>query len=218
MGPTVDSAVLELVTAKLVFWDFDGVIKDSVEVKTAAFEELFLPYGVDVAARVRAHHEAHGGVSRFQKIPLYLGWVGVTGAAAIDEHCRRFSDLVLQKVIDSPWVPGVREYLVANHARQYFVLLTATPQEEIEHIIRSLQISELFRQVFGAPSKKADAIARVLAATGAAPKSALMVGDSETDLTAAVANGVGFLLRRTALNRAMHDRDNFCVFDDLHHE
>ena len=37
--------------AKTIFWDFDGVIKDSVSVKSDAFEELFLPFGSDVAKK-----------------------------------------------------------------------------------------------------------------------------------------------------------------------
>lgn len=212
----MSTALNLLSSVELVFWDFDGVIKDSVDVKTAAFEELFLPYGIDVAARVRAHHEAHGGVSRFQKMPLYLGWAGISATPAIvDDHCRRFSGLVLQRVIDAPWVPGVREYLSAHHGSQRFVLVTATPQAEIEHIVDKLGIAGLFGQVFGAPTKKAEAIAQVLAATGTEPRSALMVGDADTDLAAAVANGVGFLLRRTALNRALHDRSGIAMFDDL---
>ena len=38
--------------AKTIFWDFDGVIKDSVSVKSDAFEELFLPFGSDVAKKL----------------------------------------------------------------------------------------------------------------------------------------------------------------------
>jgi len=30
--------------AEVIFWDFDGVIKDSVEVKSIAFEKLFSDY------------------------------------------------------------------------------------------------------------------------------------------------------------------------------
>lgn len=205
-----------LLDAHLVFWDFDGVIKESVDVKTDAFEELFQPHGVEVAARVRAHHEAHGGVSRFQKIPLYLAWAGVpVTAAVVEEFCGRFSDLVLQRVVDSPWVPGVREYLMAHHERQSFVLLTATPQSEIELIISKLDIGRLFRQVVGAPTKKSEAIARVMVDTGENPRRVLMVGDSETDLAAAEANGIGFLLRRTALNPALQDRNGISMFEDL---
>ena len=66
---------LEIKGFKVVFWDFDGVIKDSVGVKSDAFESIFLPFGRDVAAKVREHHEKNGGVSRHKKIPLYLAWL-----------------------------------------------------------------------------------------------------------------------------------------------
>ena len=34
---------------KNIFFDFDGVIKDSVKVKSESFEKLFLPFGKKVA-------------------------------------------------------------------------------------------------------------------------------------------------------------------------
>ncbi len=42
-----------------VFIDFDGVIKDSVEAKSDVFEQIFLPFGNNIAKRVRSHHEAN---------------------------------------------------------------------------------------------------------------------------------------------------------------
>ena len=51
---------------------FDGVIKESVSVKTDAFVDLFRPYGRDVCEQVRKHHLANGGMSRYQKMPTYL--------------------------------------------------------------------------------------------------------------------------------------------------
>ena len=51
--------------AKIVFWDFDGVIKDSVDVKTQAFIDLFDAYGSNVVQAVVAHHIKNGGISRF---------------------------------------------------------------------------------------------------------------------------------------------------------
>ena len=56
----------------LIFWDFDGVIKESVSVKTDAYVELFSLYGSDICKQVRKHHLANGGMSRYDKIPLYL--------------------------------------------------------------------------------------------------------------------------------------------------
>ena len=62
-------AILE---EKTVFLDFDGVIKDSVGGKSDAFEKLFLPFGTGISKKVRLHHEDNEGVSRFDKLPLYL--------------------------------------------------------------------------------------------------------------------------------------------------
>lgn len=205
--------------AELVFWDFDGVIKDSVDVKTHTFVQLFLPYGEKVANRVRQHHESNGGVSRFDKIPVYLTWAGVpVSAVQIETFCARFSQAVQQAVIDAPWVPGVREYLLQHYVEQYFVLVTATPQEEIEQILGALDLAHCFREVHGAPTKKTCAIGEVLARQNYAPEQALMIGDAETDRQAAQANAVPFLLRRTPLNLKLQASYDGPIFNDLNDE
>jgi len=210
------SARAMLTGALVVFWDFDGVIKESVTIKSDAFERLFASYGAEVAARVRHHHETHGGVSRYEKMPLYLEWAGEAATPArVDEFCSRFSTLVLQAVVDAAWVPGVREYLQAQYERQRFVLITATPQDEIEQILGACGIAQCFREVHGAPMKKAAAIRSVLDRWGQKPGEALVVGDSDTELAAAIANDVPFLLRCTDTNRELQERFGGPTFGSL---
>ncbi|MEI6066104.1 MAG: HAD hydrolase-like protein [Methylococcaceae bacterium] len=180
-----------------IFWDFDGVIKDSVEVKTQAYFQLFEPFGSVVAERVREHHEAHGGMSRFDKLPLYLQWVNQEpNQATVSEYCEQFSQLALQGVIDAPWVAGVERYLRSNIHQQTFVLVSATPQDELEHILNALNLTKCFAEVYGAPIRKQDAIGKTLLARGLDASDCLMIGDAQADLDAAVANQVPFLLRR----------------------
>jgi phosphoglycolate phosphatase-like HAD superfamily hydrolase len=185
-----------------IFWDFDGVIKDSVEVKTQAYMQLVKPFGAAVAERVREHHEAHGGMSRFDKFPLYLQWAGEEPSppSRVSEFCDQFSQLVLQGVIDAPWVAGVEDYLRSNHHQQTFVLVSATPQDELEQILLALNLTKCFAEVFGAPTRKKDAIRMALAARGLDPHDCLMIGDARADLEAAEANQVPFLLRRHETN------------------
>jgi phosphoglycolate phosphatase-like HAD superfamily hydrolase len=200
----------------IVFWDFDGVIKDSVGVKTDAFTRLFSAYGPEVAAKVKAHHEANGGLSRYEKIPLYLTWAGIPcDKVRVDNFCSRFSEAVLDAVIDSPWVPGVREYLLSHCDWQYFILVTATPQQEIELILNRLGIAHCFRRVSGAPTAKKEVIAAVLHKLRAKAADALLIGDSETDRSAAEANRVPLLLRRTAMNRSLQLNYHGPQFEDL---
>ena len=54
----------------------------------------------------------------------------------------------------SPWVVGVLEYLQIYYKKQFFFVVTATPQKEIEDILEQLQIACYFKQVIGSPTKK----------------------------------------------------------------
>ena len=56
----------------VIFWDFDGVIKESVQVKAEAYVALFSGHGIEVQQKVREHHLQHGGMSRYEKIFLYF--------------------------------------------------------------------------------------------------------------------------------------------------
>ncbi len=191
---------------RLIFWDFDGVIKDSVAVKTEAFAQLFRSYGVELAERVRAHHEANGGMSRFEKFPLYLEWAGESVTQEkVDACCRRFSQLALQEVINAPWVPGAEVILRRNPRQQEFVLVTATPQGEIEEILAAINLRACFSEVFGAPFGKQEAIRASLAARKLDASQCLMIGDAKADQDAALANDVPFLLRRHSSNRRVFE-------------
>ena len=50
---------MKLDEIEAIFWDFDGVIADSVDVKTRAFEEMFTPYGEAVLKQVIEDHRQH---------------------------------------------------------------------------------------------------------------------------------------------------------------
>ena len=201
---------------RIIFWDFDGVIKDSVMIKSLGYERLFAPYGTDIVEKVRQHHNVHGGISRYEKIPLYLGWAGEpTTIDRVQTFCERFSDLVLQAVIEAPWVPGVCEYLQAHHTNQSFVLITATPQEEIEQILHALKITHCFCEVHGAPTAKTAVVSDVLERLHCLPEQALVVGDSDTDLSAAEENNVVFLLRCTPYNQGLQKRFQGPSFESL---
>ena len=201
---------------KTIFWDFDGVIKDSVGVKSDAFEELFLPYGKEFAKKVRKHHEDNGGMSRFDKLPLYLKWAGLElSQTLIKEYAENFSILVKQTVIDSDWVRGVLIYLQKNFKKQQFFLVTATPQEEIEAILNALKITEYFSEVIGSPTTKNEAIKMLLDRYNIESGQAVMIGDSISDYMAATENQVKFVLRKTKLNKVLQQQLDCLMIDNF---
>ena len=108
--------LLQLVNRiKAIIFDYDGVIAESVNVKTEAFAEMYKPYGESILKKVVSHHEANGGISRFEKFRIYhKEYLGQEiDQAMVDKLAERFSDLVLQKVVDSHYVKGAFEFISA---------------------------------------------------------------------------------------------------------
>jgi len=202
--------------SKVVFWDFDGVIKDSVAVKSDAFEALFSPFGEEVAKKVRQHHEENGGMSRFDKLPIYLKWSGESASPAqVEQYAIQFSQLVKEKVIHSVWVEGVLDYLTNNYKNQQFFLVTATPQQEIEEILLALNIEQLFQEVVGSPTTKSNAIKAILKKQLILPENSVMIGDSMSDYSAAKLNNVPFILRKTKLNKQMQEKLSYNMIENF---
>jgi phosphoglycolate phosphatase-like HAD superfamily hydrolase len=210
---------VKITSSKNILFDFDGVIKESIKSKSEVFVKLFSPFGNDIVELVQDHHEAHGGMSRFEKLPIYIKWTGqeVT-QKLINKYAEIFSLLVKQKVIDSDWVDGVLEYLKQNYQRQQFFIVTATPQQEIEEILGKLKITDYFKQVFGSPINKDEAIKFILDKYKINRHQTVMIGDSRNDYKAATENQIPFILRKTWLNRDMQEQLNCQMIKNFENE
>lgn len=92
----------------VIFWDFDGVIKESNQVKANAFINLFETSDIKIKDKIRQYHKANEGISRYEKIPLFLNWAGFDASEEdVKIYCDLFSNMVFEGVVNSPWVPGV---------------------------------------------------------------------------------------------------------------
>jgi len=200
---------------ELIFWDFDGVIKESVSVKTDAFVELFQPYGNDVCNKVRQHHIENGGMSRFDKVPLYLEWSNVAPTKErVDDICAKFSGIVKNKVIDSAWVPGVERFLCNNKRKCMFIMVSATPQAELEDICKLLKLDKYFTKLYGSPATKSSSIKVSMHDYSISPEACLMIGDAQADVDAAKENNINFIFRRHQYNQnLMIDYDTKVIRD-----
>lgn len=202
---------------KNIFWDFDGVIKDSVKIKSNAYEDLFSQWGELVSHKVRDHHRLNGGMSRFDKIPLYLSWTNETiTEKLVNKLCNDFSNLVKNKVINSPWVPGALEFIeYIDSVGLTSYIVTATPQNEIIEILDDLKIKSLFKEIIGSPVKKTDAIRSIINKYKILNHNAIMIGDSNTDLIAARNNNIDFILRKTSENKTLQNDSNLILIDNF---
>lgn len=177
-----------------IVFDFDGVVLDSVDVKTKAFEAMYLPYGETIAQEVVKHHLAHGGVSRFEKFKHYHGtFLGrEIYQEELDALCQEFNEKVFQKVLAADFLPGVQEFIRHQYAQRPLYICTGTPESEILQITEALGIQQFFKGIYGSPATKIEIIQRLLDSRDYQPEHMLFLGDAMTDYEAARHHGLQF--------------------------
>ncbi len=179
-----------------VFFDFDGVILDSVDVKTKAFAKMFRKYGPEVERKVVEYHLNNGGVSRFDKFRYYYEKIlsKPVNEKIIKSLSKQFSDLVIDGVLASPFIRGAMEtleFLRKNNRPAY--LVSGTPQNEIRLIVEKKRLSFFFQEVYGSPRKKWEICQDIINRKNYNSQNCLFIGDSMSDYEAAQKTGVRFL-------------------------
>ncbi|MDD4953271.1 MAG: HAD hydrolase-like protein, partial [Desulfovibrionaceae bacterium] len=149
-------------------FDFDGVLADSVEVKTRAFAALFEPFGDSVCRAVVEHHRGHGGMPRAEKFRLYYReFLGRTiSDVELDDLCGRFSQMVIDEVAACPEIPGARDFLERRCASAACFVDSAVPDQEIRDIVRRRGLDGFFAQVLGSSRSKVENLRLILAGHG----------------------------------------------------
>ena len=194
---------------KAIIFDFDGVIAESVSVKTEAFAEIYRPYGNNLEQKVVEHHLANGGISRFEKFRLYHNeFLGVDlTESELADLADQFSYLVLDKVIAAPYVQGAYEFLSEYHHVYDFFISTGTPESEIVSILEEKQLMRFFRKVYGSPEKKTEHVSRILRNGNYQSNEVVFVGDSPSDCDAARKNNIPFIARVVEGNSQLKDEE-----------
>ncbi len=184
---------------RAVIFDFDGVLAESVGIKTEAFRRLFEKEGTEAVNKIVAYHLEHGGVSRFEKFRHIYGEIlkRPLSDEEFDRLCREFEGLVLEGVIRAPEVNGSAECLRKLKGKAKLFIVSGTPEEEIRHIAEARGTAHYFDAIYGSPRTKTELVREILSKKGLSPNEVVFVGDAMTDYNAAMETGVGFIARIT---------------------
>tara|TARA_Y100001970_G_scaffold143769_2_gene176660 strand:+ start:500 stop:1186 length:687 start_codon:yes stop_codon:yes gene_type:complete len=189
--------IVKILDTKSTFvFDFDGVLADSVNIKTLAFYELYKEYGESISSKVVEHHQANGGMSRFDKFKYYHGNFlnKDLRESDIEELSTKFSSLVKESVIKSPEIRGAEEFLKKNYLNEkLFFINSATPESEIKEIIKCRNMDHYFTQVFGSPKSKLDNLRAILSRYNIDITQIVFFGDALSDFDAANKLGCMFV-------------------------
>ena len=91
---------------EVIFLDFDGTIKQSDNIKAEIFVKIFgNKINHKEKLKIKKHHYNNLGLSRYNKIPLYMKWndLKITKKNIL-KFSSKFSKLAVAKVSKSKWV------------------------------------------------------------------------------------------------------------------
>ncbi|MFV0565527.1 MAG: HAD family hydrolase [Flavobacteriaceae bacterium] len=181
---------------KTIFWDFDGVIIDSMSVRDWGFREVFKDFTELQVDRLINYHRSNGGLSRYVKIRYF--YEEILGKQISGEEVMKYADefsklmkeeLVNPKnlIIDSVF------FIKENYQKYNFHIVSGSDQEELRFLCKKLGLYPCFISIYGSPTPKKQLVASLLEKGGYNTHEVCLIGDSINDFEAAKANNITFI-------------------------
>ena len=203
---------------KTILWDFDGVILDSMTIRTEGFRQIFNGFDKNLVEKLVAFHLENGGLSRYVKIRYFFENIlneSIEDAMVL-KYAEDFSLIMRKALTDKNGLIKQAINFIRQKKDQYnFHIVSGSDQEELRYLCGALGISNLFISIFGSPTPKSVLVENILKEHQYSKNEVCLIGDSKNDYEAARINDIAFYaFNNVALKDDNHNYiENFQNFD-----
>ena len=178
-----------------IIFDLDGVLLDTVDIKTQGFVKLFEQYGNEVVKKVVVYNIKNGGVSRSEKFRYYYTHLlhKTLTKEKLDELCTLYSAITLKPSLEAPWIKGAKEFLEEHYRDNKFYIVSGVSNDDLQLIVKKRKMRKYFVDIVGSPPGKVSILRNLISANYYNPTKTLYIGDSLSDWEAAKVVGCDFL-------------------------
>lgn len=202
----------------VIFFDFDGVIIDSMSIRDEGFEIIARRVSNcnEIVERFLAYHRYNAGLSRYVKI-RYLFENMLHKSITNDEinmYAAEFSNLMREKLIDKKYLISETVDFINKNSDVAMHIVSGSDEKELNFLCKELGISHYFKTIEGSPTPKNDLVRNILTSYKYKLNESILIGDSINDYDAAVINGIKFYGYNNVLLRDKGDYiESFSTFD-----
>ena len=181
---------------KVVIFDFDGVILESLDIKKNAFLKIFQDFP-EHAEEIARYHLQNGGVSRYDKFEyIYTNILKIPFKKDESKKLGEiFSNIILDEMQKCPFVIGALEFLEKYSEISKLYIASGSPQNELRFIVEKRGLNKFFKGVYGIPASKTKIIKKILELEKINNKDVLFIGDAMADFEAAESSNIPFIAR-----------------------
>ena len=172
-----------------VVFDFDGVLVDSVSIKTKVFKNVLSGYSPEQVQDFMNYHRVNGGVSRWQKFEYFLKKIVKCKSdevkGEIETLAANFATQLAQVMNQIEVTPGAKELLeYLKHQNKKCFIVSGASETEVCELIERNGLEGYFSNVLGSPKTKSENLT-ALKETKLLDGRGILIGDSYTDFKSA---------------------------------
>ena len=186
---------------KVIALDFDGTLVESNNIKDQAFETIFSDWPEHKEAMFK-WHLVRNTTDRREKFRYFVEKIldNPGNSKLIDKLAERFSELTYTAIVVCPMVEGASSFLDNCKGKVPLFLVSATPQDELDKILKDRDLNKYFQESYGAPIDKVQILEKIISDNKISPDEMLYIGDSPEDQKAATTLGIHFVGRTSDRN------------------
>lgn len=180
---------------KVILFDFDGVILNSLPVRDYGFRKIFEDYSSSAVEMLINYHTLNGGLSRFNKIEYFYTEIlkQKISEDKIQMYAHKFSKIMKSELINSKYlIKETIEFIKKNYKNYIFHIVSGSEQKELQFLCKELNINNYFKTIEGSPTYKNDLVKNILYQEKYKLNETILIGDSINDYNAAAINGLKF--------------------------
>lgn len=179
-----------------IFWDFDGVILSSHEIRELGFKVALEKYPQEQVDALMRYHRENGGWSRYVKFTYFFEEIRKESFTQedVNQLAMAYSKAVKSLLIDQSLLIDESMRFIIEKGKNYrMYVASGSDGKELNEVCKGLGIANHFHSIHGSPEPKTAILKRIIEEQNHQPSNCLMIGDARNDYDAAMNNNMPFL-------------------------
>lgn len=180
---------------KNIIFDFDGVILDSVPIKTEGFRKLFQNFSTNDINKLVLYHELNGGKSRYVKIKYFFNELlhKDISEQQILEYANKYSEITKEELTNPKYISeDTLSFIRENYKKYEMHIASGADEKDLKYICEKLDLTKYFLSINGSPKIKGEIVKSILLDNNYDTNETVLIGDSVNDFDSAEDNGIDF--------------------------
>jgi len=180
---------------KNIIFDFDGVILDSIPVKTEAFRKLFKDFLKENVDELIEYHIQNGGISRYKKIEYFFTKIlnkSITNEDVL-KYAEKYSQITKEELAQMKYlIKDTLDFIKQNFKKYNMHIASGADEEDLKYICNKLDLKKYFLSINGSPKVKSEIVKDILDNNSYKKEETILIGDSINDYEASYSNKIEF--------------------------